>query len=83
MARKQPQNAKPLSKDEVFVLAMVLDRPMSWATLYCKAVDTLLKKRLIDWHHKDERGLFYSTIIATEEGIKEYANDPRIRKDDT
>jgi hypothetical protein len=45
---------------------------MSWASLYNKSVDTLFKRKLIDWHHKDERGAFYSTIIATNEGIKQY-----------
>jgi hypothetical protein len=72
MARKQPQNAKPLSKDEVFVLAMTRDRPVSWAQIYCKAVDTLLKKGFIAWRNKDERGAFYSTIIATYQGIEAY-----------
>jgi hypothetical protein len=52
---------------------MIADRPMAWATLYCVAVDKLLDAGLITWYNKDDRGAYYSTIVATKQGIEAYA----------
>lgn len=45
---------------------------MAWAALYCVAVDKLLEAGLITWYNKDDRGAYYSTIIATKQGIEAY-----------
>jgi|KBSMisStaDraftv2_1062788.scaffolds.fasta_scaffold48900_2 hypothetical protein len=77
MPRKRP-SVKPVAKEpnltveEKFVLLMALDRPVPWAQIYCKAVDTLFEKSMLWWHHKDERGPYYSTIIVTKKGKLEY-----------
>jgi hypothetical protein len=71
---KKPLPPKPLNIDERFVLRMTLDRPVSWAQIYNRSVDKLLKYGLITWKHNDERGPFYSTIIATDEGKKAYSS---------
>lgn len=53
---------------------MTLDRPVSWAQIYSKTVDKLLDYGLITWKYKDERGAYYSTLIATDEGKKAYSS---------
>jgi len=48
------------------------DNPMLWSRIYCKAVDTLFEKSMIWWKIEDKRGKYYSTVMITIKGKKEY-----------
>ncbi len=65
--RKFPKKAL-LSKDEIWLLRLIEHRPVGWAQVYCKAVDTLMNKEFIEWDHKDDRGMYYNSIRITEAG---------------
>jgi hypothetical protein len=64
---KQTKEAK-LNRNEVWLLRLILNRPIGWAQVYCKAVDTLMEKGFIEWDHEDERGMYYNSIRITETG---------------